>query len=713
MKIIRAEFTNFRLLRNLILEFSTDPIKKLTVIRAENESGKTTILNGLQWALYGDDALPGGRKNYRLHPIDWIGSDNERVPIAVEVDFETSSLRRTRSGEQIATKKEYRLLRTTYDVLQGDGWDPGPGSVQLFEVTPSGHRPIDPPEARIQDELPRELREIFFTDGDRALSFIEADVSVSTKQARVRGAIQSLLGLDVIEDTQKRVKRVASDVNKQARKISSNVELTETVDRLAKFQNEAADLEEKIMDAEEQFANFDERFAEIDKKIQEALLKGNREELQRDISQTQSQVKSLNSQQEQAQKAHSNLFKSLSLSRDLANPLMARSLGQLDTLRDQGKIPNTSIPILEERLASTTCICGEPLQGENEDAVRRKAHIQHLIEESRRTDALQESITQLYFGSLSLQIGRAAPESNWQTHLENVWARRDEIDRLRDESGKRLKALETKIAQIPDSDLQGLRASKRQFGTQRDRYNADIARYQADFNNIKREQLELSKKRDLLLRQQDKGVRIMADLEVAQDIDTVLTNAYRRLTTEELEKVSSRMNDVFLEMIGADPQQGAIIRRAMITPQFEILVHGPNDRPLNPDRDLNGASRRALTLAFILALTQVSEVEAPNVIDTPLGMMSGFVKRSVLTTVIRESSQLILFLTRSEIADCEDILDAEGGQVITLTNPSHYPVMLIHEPSVKERSIVKCECNHWQACKLCQRKETASIEMAM
>ena len=274
MKIIRAEFTNFRLLRNLILEFSTDPIKKLTVIRAENESGKTTILNGLQWALYGDDALPGGRRNYRLHPIDWIGSDNERVPIAVEVDFETTSVRRTRSRENIATKREYRLLRATYDVLQGDGWDPGPGSVQLFEITSSGHRPIDPPEARIQDELPRELREIFFTDGDRALSFIEADVSASTKQARVRGAIQSLLGLDVIEDTQKRVKRVASDVNKQARKISSNVDLTETVDLLAKRQNEAADLEEKIMDAEEQFANFDERFVEIDRKIQEASSQG-------------------------------------------------------------------------------------------------------------------------------------------------------------------------------------------------------------------------------------------------------------------------------------------------------------------------------------------------------------------------------------------------------------------------------------------------------
>jgi DNA sulfur modification protein DndD len=163
------------------------------------------------------------------------------------------------------------------------------------------------------------------------------------------------------------------------------------------------------------------------------------------------------------------------------------------------------------------------------------------------------------------------------------------------------------------------------------------------------------------------------------------------------------MNAIFLTMIGADPEQGAIIRRAVITKEFDILVYGPNDRTLNPDRDLNGASRRALTFAFILALTKVSEVEAPNVIDTPLGMMSGFVKRSVLRNAIQESSQLILFLTRSEIAQCEEILDQEAGRVITLTNPTHYPGRLLNDPGVNQLTILRCECNHRRDCKLCQR----------
>ena len=53
-------------------------------------------------------------------------------------------------------------------------------------------------------------------------------------------------------------------------------------------------------------------------------------------------------------------------------------------------------------------------------------------------------------------------------------------------------------------------------------------------------------------------------LEVTQDIERLLRNGYDRITHEELAKVSELMNSIFLEMIGTDPEQGVIIRRAEI-----------------------------------------------------------------------------------------------------------------------------------------------------
>ena len=714
MKLIHAEFTNFRLLRDVMLDFSTDDEKRLTVIRAENESGKTTILTGIQWGLYGNNALPGGsRQEYRLHPIDWNLADGARVPVTVEIDFEIKSTRPSKSGGLIETKTLYRIIRSTYDTLRGESWEPGPTSVQLFELTATGSDPIDPPDAVINEEIPPELREIFFTDGDRTLSFIEADVSQSTKQTRVRKAIQSLLGLDLIEDAMGRVRRSGSDINKEIKGNTSQDELDSTAGRYTQLLEDAEKLRAQIEDADQQFANFDERHALINKKIEDTLIQGNREELQQELSRATRQIEQVNTQQDEAATRHFALFREMTLARDLTAPLLDKAFAILNELRDEGKIPNSTIPVLEERLQTPFCICGESLQEKDNDSVRRREHIAHLIEESRQADALQGAITDLYFGSMTLQPNQETPPSSWWAQALQVINQRDKLQRVRGELGQALRAIEAKIGQIPDNDIQGLRETRKQYADQRDRSNSARSRYRADLRNIEGD-IELTKRRrDQLLRMQGHGQRIMANLEVAQDVETVLRRTYERLTTDELEKVSERMNDIFLTMIGADPEIGATIQEAQIAPSFEITVYGPNARPLNPDRDLNGASRRALTLAFILALTRVSEVEAPNVIDTPLGTMSGYVKRSVLNTAVEESSQLILFLTRSEIMECEDILDSKAGAVITLTNPRHYPIMLENEPEVDERTILTCTCNHRQDCDQCRRRPSERIAEAL
>lgn len=708
MKLISAEFENFRLLRHLILDFSSDDAAPLTVIRAENETGKTTILTALQWALYGDNALPNKGRDFRLHPIDWDASGGKRVPISVQVEFETTSLRRSAKG-MIETRRRYCIVRSTYETLVRSGWERVPSTVKLFHLTDRGSDPVEPPEALINDELPPELREVFFTDGDRALSFIEATVSVTTKRERVQKAIRSLLGLGVIEDALKHVKKAASEVNKAAKRMGADDRLTRIASRLEEVDNGVNKVESRAEDAKSQFAAFDEKLADIQKSIDAALVKGDREKLKRDIEQAERQLKQIDSQRGSAAKEHADLFRSLALSRELLSPVLNKGLGKLVELHSQGKIPNTTIPVLEDRLKGTTCVCGESIDRTDPNGARRREHIQRLIDESRKADELQSMITDLYYGSRSFQPEEVEESDRWAARYARVVERRDELEIMRKEQGKKLKALEVQLDDIPDTNIQGLRETKREYTDQRDRFNANRSKYETQLEGLKKERESLVAQRDNLLREQKKGARILAELEVTQDMERVLRNAYERITEDELAKVSELMNSTFLEMIGADPEQGAIIRRSEISEDFDILVHGPNDRALNPDRDLNGASRRALTLAFILALTKVSEVEAPNVIDTPLGMMSGYVRRSVLRTTIRESSQLILFLTRSEIAECDEILDSEAGRVTTLTNPTHYPRMLVNDPQVEERTILRCECNHRQECPLCQRRTDLDI----
>ena len=709
MKLLRAAFQNFRLLRDLELDFSSDSKKNLTVIRAANESGKTTILHALQWALYGDNALPGKGDGFRLHPIDWDLSEGKRVPITATVEFELTTHRRI-AGEMRETRRRYRLVRSAFEDIDSQSRRL-PSTVKLFALNETGSSPIDAPEAMINDDLPPDLREVFFTDGDRALSFIEADVALSTKRERVQSAIRSLLGLGVIDDAIKHVRKSAADVNKHAKQIGSDTELNKIASRLEAIEETWNKLEDDLEDAKQQFGTFEDKVNKTDKKIAAALQKGDKEQLQKSRTQVEREIKQLEAQLNSANKEHSALFRSRSIATDLLAPVLEAAFKQLEKLHDQGKIPSTTIPVLQERLLAEICICGESLAPTDSKAKHRLDYINKLIEDSKRSDEIQEIITDLYYGAKPLQLDDTDKPQTWLNEYTKVVERRDGIQILRDEAGRKFRSLELELDALPDTDIQGLRDTLRQYKGQRDRCLAKRTSVETQLSGLKNERENLEQERDRLLREQNKGARILAELNVTQDVMKILKSSYNRITNEELAKVSELMNEIFLEMIGADPEQNAIIRHAEISQEFDIIVYGPNKRLLNPDRDLNGASRRALTLAFILALTKVSEVEAPNVIDTPLGMTSGYVKRSILKTAVRESSQLVLFLTHDEITGCEDIIDEAAGAVFTLTNPAHYPKMLVNDPSIADRKIIRCSCDHRRVCQLCQRRADEQVEL--
>ena len=476
--------------------------------------------------------------------------------------------------------------------------------------------------------------------------------------------------------------------------------------RLEEIEADSGKLEDNLEDVKQQFSAFEEKANETDRKIVVALQKGDKEKLQRNLENVRREIKQLDDQLTAANKEHSALFRSRSIATDLLAPLLNGAYKKLEELHDQGKIPNTTIPVLQDRLSAEVCICGETLELGNSGGEKRRAHIQKLIDNSQRADEMQEIISTLYFGE------RSGP-SAWLEDYKKVVKRRDGIQDLRDEAGRKYRTLELQLDALPDTDIQGLRAVLREYKEQRDRCVSKRAGIETQLSALRRERETLESERNRLLREQKKGARILAELEVTQDVTGVLQGAYERVTNEELQKVSELMNSIFLEMIGADPEQGAIIQRTEINPEFDIIVYGPNDRTLNPDRDLNGASRRALTLAFILALTKVSEVEAPNVIDTPLGMTSGYVKRSILRTAVRESAQLVLFLTHDEIVGCEEIIDEAAGMVFTLTNPTHYPKMLVNDPGVIERKVLRCPCNHRNDCPQCQRRVDAQVDLEM
>ena len=89
---------------------------------------------------------------------------------------------------------------------------------------------------------------------------------------------------------------------------------------------------------------------------------------------------------------------------------------------------------------------------------------------------------------------------------------------------------------LPDTDIQGLRETRRQYKDQRDRFLSKQSAIETQLEGLNRDCEELESERDRLLREKKKGARILAELEVTQDVMQVLQSAYERITKEELRK---------------------------------------------------------------------------------------------------------------------------------------------------------------------------------
>lgn len=704
MKLISAKISNFRLLKSLSLDFSTDHEKKLTVIRAANETGKTTCLNALLWCFYGSKALPQ-RGHYSLFPSD-EKNHSKKVKVAVEIDFEVELAESNRRGMSSVSRNRYKIERSCEEYSESKGGQFRDHEiVQLWKITSTGAERILDSEVKdvIEATLPESLRNVYFTDGDSAMSFIEAAASQGQKRKRVATAIESLLGLNVLDAT---IKHLGQVVNKFSQEIDNTDyarEIEELNDKMSGYEEDIEEWSQELTEFHERQKELEAELRQINSKREDLIRLGNKSVLIERKSKAERRIEEQKKAEKQALKRLSQLGYGELAARSLLKGQIEKAQDKLNRLNKSKQLPKVNIPILEELLERTTCFCGSDLDGVTSKGISRRDEIKRSIDESRESDAIQEAATSLYYSVRSIET-----ENSGEQWLENYSNLFDELNRCSitiSDTESELRDVEAEIQTLEDSQIEALTRHKEKIESELRIALSNASSRATKIEDVQQRRADAEHSLNKLRSKLGKTNNSALNWDLSKEVREVFQLIVERLKKDELKKVSSEMNRIFLGMIGsAVSEERALINRAELTEEFDIVVYGKNDHLLNPDQDLNGASRRAITLSFILALTKVSQVEAPNIIDTPLGMMSGYVKQSVLSNIVIEGSQPILFLTHDEIKGVEELIDRYAGKVFTLTNPAHYPTMLANEPHEDSISVMRCECNHREFCDICERK---------
>ncbi|MCG5248414.1 AAA family ATPase [Methylorubrum extorquens] len=144
--------------------------RNVTLVHAENGVGKTTLLNSVYWALFGQ-VTPRFEQRQQLVNFEAVQEGANEASVEVEMDFE---------GETYLVRRRW-LRDERKDVFDVSRLDAGSRTA------------LAAPDTFINSVIPRAMAKYFFFDGEHAESF------AAEHNTTAGGAIRSMLGCDLAE----------------------------------------------------------------------------------------------------------------------------------------------------------------------------------------------------------------------------------------------------------------------------------------------------------------------------------------------------------------------------------------------------------------------------------------------------------------------------------------------------------------------------------
>ena len=656
---------NFRNIKEAVIEFSDSKEKPLTIIRAENGVGKTTLLLALRWVLFGELANPAStlkrKKQLTKAPASWdISKFGNDIPVEVELWLTAHT-----EEEDV----EYHVVRQqTIRVSEEDriGQDQEE-SIQVYKKTAVGFKSQDYPELVIRNRLMSpSLMEFFFIDGDDAYNFVTTNDS-SDRSEKVEKAIKLLLQLELLESSVRHLKESKKNVTKKLGQLGKGTEMEEISRHLADTDKQIDVKKDEIATTLENQRGIKLLIHDNEKARDSILGQGgdDKDKLRDQLRVAEAAIDESKNSSERIISLLRDRVNNSDLLFLLARKKLGSGLTMFAELKKQKKIPNTLHEILALALKNEECICGADLS----PGMPGHQHIQDSISLTKHQTPAHVALMNLsQIADVKLRSG-VDSQNKWLSdtqarYQDLITARKRQID-----SKQAKDDLERKIKIAPDTGLKAIQEAIDKLRGEADQVSFKLGKQESELASLEDRKQRLEMRKRELSKNQTRYRAAMAEEMAATAMIEVFERTLETFETEKVQLVSQIMNEYFLKMINQDPENGETgslpIKSVSLTDGFDIVAT-LGFGAISPSSQLNGASRRALTAAYLLALAKVSGEKSTVVMDTPLGMTSGPIRRSFVSELLSEARQSALIMTPDEIKGIEDILSSKAGKIFEL-----------------------------------------------
>ena len=637
MKLKKIEINNFRqFYLKHTLEFNTLSDKKVTLIRGQNGSGKTALLNAFWWCLYGEktEKFKNSESLISLKAISksQVGDD---ISCKVSIVFDHDGL------EYIIERKQQGEVSAKFDVKDIINKAP---KVIIRDKGGETRDHIGNPQQKIFQLLPRALASYFFFDGENLQHMTE-----KSKNLNIAEAIRLVMGITLLQRAANELTGNVYEKFKKLKKQYGTEKSKKISEELERLQSQKVQLEEKLKNEESEVEAIEKKISVYDKKL-EANQKT--QESQRQLEEIRQKVKSVDKDISENNKRKNKIISSRGYLAFIKNQIVDVE-EIIEKSNKGGVIPKGYKNVfIEGLLKSKKCICGEKL----DEGTEKFSKVSRLKKQGN-CDDIDDKVAIL---NEKIKYYKNNEIESFKKDLDDYIGKEKELyvtlKYSKEQEDGILKNLKQEAAQIENEENLGELKLQLEKDKKRKREQIGKIKNQIEIKiyEIKKKEKDLEKSKDT----DNRGILATQRMTLSKKLGELCKDFSEIRDKKILQELEKNVNNTF-QKIAIKPF------KITLTPSYEFQIL--NDFGVNTFEvgESTGESQM-LSLAFIGNLLKLAKDlfhnkdKNPNifpnfsggiyplVIDSPFGQIDDHYRPQIIKAAINLAPQIVLFVSGSQ-----------------------------------------------------------------
>ena len=625
------EITNYRpYYDKQKINFGFNKDKNLTVILADNGSGKTSLVNALTWCLYGKEHHDTRRKTEPLYNLRAATEAREngidKVTVKVKIKFHYYDV--DEFGENV--KKSFIISREIEYQYQDNIWSNLLKSYVVVEETGEEIRDGEAAKIAIEDKIPKDMFQYFFFNGATLSNYFKKDskfnLKTSIEDISQIGLINNVSDhliktLDVLNKRYDKEKPTGRNYNKLiSNKIAERKSVKNTIESNKLKIDEAHEL---IIEYTNKLKNADSKHAK-ELSVERENLEKERNALKNNITNTRNKYESLILE----------LFPITVLFDEMVN-----SIKIADSSRKKKTAPpEIESTLLNDILEDGYCICGVKLEDHPEC-------VEELKNRLKKTSKVKtEQFFKEYYAI-----------KNTLVKLKNLPSIEDYKNNLNDYTNH-LKVVNNRLDEISD-EIKSIDLESVSLYEQHRDDNKTIKKDLEDENellfkkseSLKNEIIQLKDERDREGELEGKLGELSKKIKFCENALAIVSTFNEEVQEHIRNKVNDKTRSQFMSMDWGDYDKYTDVT---ILKDYSIRITKSSGEKISP-ADLSDGEENLLALSFMMALHSLSGFEIPLIIDAPLEKLDKTKRIDFISDLHKYTSdkQIIFLFTDSQYTE--------------------------------------------------------------